>query len=315
MDVVELGYQQCRDLHRRHGTTYFWAAQLLPKHQRPYVHALYGFCRYADEIVDGPGWPSRAARARALAALGADFWQGWETGRSSDPIIAAVVHALGHLGTDPSTVPRFLSSMAMDLTVDHYRTWDDLLGYMDGSAAVIGEMMLPVLAPKDRAACLGPARALGIAFQLTNFLRDVGQDLGRGRVYLPREDMDRYGADPRERQVTPEWAALMRFEIARNRAIYQQADEGIALLGGRAAKCVATARVLYSRILDQVEAAGYNVFSHRARVPASQKLAVALGYLVLPPRWRTTAHTSHRRLGFSASVAPVHRLGQPQGRS
>src|SRR5262249_45627927 len=108
-------------------------------------------------------------------------------------------------------IERFLRSMQMDLDVAHYDTWTDLLDYMDGSAAVIGEMMLPVLQPIDRAAALGPARDLGLSFQLTNFLRDVGEDLARGRVYLPRDELDTFGANPWERAVTPAWRDLMRF--------------------------------------------------------------------------------------------------------
>ena len=126
---------------------------------------------------------------------------------------------------DPDCFRRFLRSMAMDLTVDRYATWDDLCGYMDGSAAVIGEMVLPILEPLDPAAT-EPARTLGVAFQLTNFLRDVGEDLDRGRVYLPQDDLARFGADPWSRRVTPEWEALMRFEIDRARAPLRRGRPG-----------------------------------------------------------------------------------------
>ena len=120
-------------------------------------------------------------------------------------------------------VDRFFGAMAQDLTQSSYETWDDLVAYMEGSAAVIGEMMLPVLKPLSRSA-FEPARSLGFAFQLTNFLRDIGEDLDRGRVYVPQEDLRRFGADPWSRAVTPEWRELMRFEIARNRELYAQAD-------------------------------------------------------------------------------------------
>jgi phytoene synthase len=164
--------------------------------------------------------------------------------------------------------------MAMDLTIDRYDTWDDLCGYMDGSAAVIGEMVLPILEPFDPAA-IAPARTLGVAFQLTNFLRDVGEDLDRGRVYLPQEDLARFGADPWTRRVTPAWESLVRFEIARARALYEEADRGVAMLPDRSARCIAAARVLYSGILDRIEAAGYDVFSTRVTVPAITKVRVA----------------------------------------
>jgi 15-cis-phytoene synthase len=125
-----------------------------------------------------------------------------------------------------------------------------------------------------------PARALGFAFQLTNFLRDVVEDLELGRVYLPQQDLQRFGVDLQARRVTPEWKAFMSFQIARNREIYALADTGIPMLPGRSARCVAAARVLYSQILDRIEAAGYDVFSRRVRVPTWRKATTA-GRVVL----------------------------------
>jgi phytoene synthase len=145
---------------------------------------------------------------------------------------------------------------------------------MDGSAAVIGEMMVPILEPTSPDAFVH-AQELGVAFQLSNFLRDVAEDLDRGRVYIPQEDLRKFGADPWLRKATPEWRDLMAFEIARNRRIYESADRGIAMLPPRSARCIRGARALYSGILDQIEAAGYDVFSRRVRVPTWRKLAVA----------------------------------------
>jgi phytoene synthase len=170
--------------------------------------------------------------------------------------------------------------MTMDLTVGTYATWDDLLVYVDGSAAVIGEMMLPILEPTDYDVALPHARDLGVAFQLTNFLRDIGEDLDRGRQYLPLEDSARFGVDLTERLVTPEFVELMRFEIDRSRALYASADLGIALLPERSAKCVGAARVLYGRILDKIEAQHYDVFASRARVSTREKAAVVARLLL-----------------------------------
>ena len=169
--------------------------------------------------------------------------------------------------------------MAMDLTVDRYDTWDDLLVYMDGSAAVIGEMMLPILEPL-RPEALAHARDLGNAFQLTNFLRDIDEDLDRGRQYVPQEDLRRFGVDLAARRATPEFRALMRFEIERCRELYRSADVGIALLPERSAACIRAARVLYSRILDKIELQDYDVFAGRARVRTIEKAAM-VGRLVL----------------------------------
>jgi 15-cis-phytoene synthase len=272
-------YAECRRLTRRHGTTYYWATQLLPRRQRHHVHALYGFCRHADDIVDELTDRPVSERAAALAALGdrlRSAFAGASVDPSADPVVAAVARTAIERGIDPECFDRFLRSMAMDLTVTRYETWDDLCVYMDGSAAVIGEMMLPILKPLDGAA-VGPARDLGLAFQLTNFLRDVGEDLDRGRVYLPAVDLDRFAAEPCARQVTPAWRDLMRFEIARNRELYDSAGAGLALLPPWSARAIATARTLYARILDEIEANDYDVFARRARVSTARKLAVAAG--------------------------------------
>jgi phytoene/squalene synthetase len=270
--TLERSYAYCRDLNRRHGTTYYWSAFALPAAKRPHVWALYGFCRYADDIVDDLGDAPTEERRAALDGLGDRLFAALDAGRSDEPVLAAVVDTTTRFGIDPQCFLRFLGAMAADLDVAWYETYDDLLGYMDGSAAVIGEMLLPILEPLTPDA-FAPARDLGLAFQLTNFLRDVGEDLGRGRVYLPQEDLARFGADPYRFRVDQSWRDLMRFEIDRNRALYRSADRGIALLPRSSARCIRAARVLYSGILDRIEAADYDVFSERARVPTWRKVA------------------------------------------
>ena len=271
---LQASYARCRRLHRAHGTTYYWATRALPRADQPHVHALYGLCRYADEIVDAPGRGDVAQRAAALDALRERFRQDVGAGRSDHPVLAATVDTVQRLSIDPDLFLRFFASMRMDLTVSTYPTYGALERYMDGSAAVIGELMLPVLRPPDPDAARAGARSLGIAFQLTNFLRDVDEDLGRGRIYLPLDDLERFGADPRRRMADAPWRDLSRFQIARIRAIYREADAGIDLLPARSAKVIRAARVLYSGILDRIEDADHDVFSSRARIATPVKLAV-----------------------------------------
>ncbi len=287
MITLEQSYEHCRQLNKRNGTTYYWSTTVLPRVKRHHVHALYGFCRYADDIVDElspEGQPSIAAdvRAKALEDFGDRFFADLATGDSDDLVLKAMVHTVRAFRIDPECVERFLRSMTMDLTVETYETYEDLLGYMDGSAAVIGEMMLPILEPLDPAA-IAPARELGNAFQLTNFLRDIDEDLDRDRVYVPQEDIRRFGAEDAfaERRATPEFRELLRFEIARTRELYRLADAGIDLLPGRSQRCVRAARILYSRILDEIEAIDLDVFSARARVPTWQKVGIAAKTLAL----------------------------------
>ena len=272
--TLEQSYEHCRQLNKQYGTTYYWSTFALPKVKRHHVWALYGFCRHADDIVDDLGPAPVEVREKALTDLGDRLFADLQAGRSDDLVLKAVVHTIRAFGHDPECFRRFLASMAMDLTVTEYATWDDLLVYMDGSAAVIGEMMLPILEPLDPAA-YGHARDLGNAFQLTNFLRDVAEDLDRGRVYLPQEDLERFGADPHRRVVDDAWRALMAFEIDRARSLYASADLGVGMLPPASARCVAGARTLYSQILDRIEAADYDVFSQRATVPTWRKAATA----------------------------------------
>lgn len=272
--TLEESYARCRTLNRRYGTTYYWSTMLLPRVKRHHVWALYAFCRYADDIVDDLGPVGAAERAHALREFGERFFADERAGGSDDPVLKAVVHTVRAFDMDVECFARFLRSMEMDLTVATYETWDDLLVYMDGSAAVIGEMMLPILEPLEPRATRH-ARDLGNAFQLTNFLRDVVEDLDRGRVYLPQEDLRRFGADPGRRAADGAWRALMRFEIDRCRELYRSADLGIALLPPSSARCVGAARRLYSEILDRIEAMDLDVFAGRARVPTVHKLAVA----------------------------------------
>lgn len=281
---LDAGYAECARLTRAYGTTYYWGTALLPAPRRRHVYAVYALCRLADDIVDADG-----ATTGDVVATGAaldDFRAGFDAALAGEPpnaVLAAIAHTVHETGIDTECFDRFFGAMAMDLSVTAYATWDDLCGYMEGSAAVIGEMMLPVLEPLTPEA-FEPARALGFAFQLTNFLRDVGEDLDRGRVYLPAEDLARFGADPWRRAVDQAWREAMAFEIARNRELYALARTGVPMLPPASARCVGTALDLYSQILDRIEARDYDVFSGRARVPTWRKAVTTAGALLLPRR-------------------------------
>ena len=285
---LDAGYRRCAELTREYGTTYDWGALLLPKSQRKDVYSVYALCRLADDIVDEPdkvqaddaAVPRDGTPAERLAAFRATFFDSLARGTAEQPVMAAIVESINRRGTDPECFERFFDAMASVFTQDTWETWEDLRdGYMEGSAAVIGEMMLPVLEPLTPEA-MGPARALGQAFQLTNFLRDINEDLDRGRVYLPQEDLARHGADPWLRRVTPQWRAMMAEQVARNRELYAEGIRGLDMLPPASRRCVGTALVLYSRILDRIEDADYDVFSGRIRVPNREKLSVAVRAVV-----------------------------------
>ena len=283
---LQSSYEHCRALHRAHGRTYYLATRLLPRWKRRHVHALYGFTRYTDEIVDRLDGTSVADRAQRLSRWTQRVTAALDGAAIVDPILPALLHTIEVFDLDRSDVAAFLRSMQMDLTVTEYPTYDDLLDYMEGSAAVIGTMMLPILGARDLAAAREPARQLGLAFQLTNFIRDVGDDLLRGRIYLPLKDLARFGLTPTELgygRATGPVRELLAFEVARAREHYARAAPGIALLAPSSQACIRTAYRLYGAILDEVVRAGYDVFTRRAIVPTWRRLAVATASLLSPP--------------------------------
>ncbi len=279
-------YERCRELHRRHGRTYYLATRLLPAWKRRHVHALYGFTRFADEIVDGAEEHERAAR---LTSWSERFVAGLYGEPVDDPLLPAVLHTVAVFGLDADDFASFLRSMAMDLTVPSYATYEDLLDYMEGSAAVIGTMMLPILGTSDPQAAREPARQLGLAFQLTNFVRDVAEDLDRGRTYLPDEHLARFGVtrddliEAREqRRSSKKIKDLIRFESTLAQQHYAQAAPGIPLLDRGSQACMRTAYALYGGILTEVAANDYDVFVRRAVVPNRRRAQVALRSLLTP---------------------------------
>jgi 15-cis-phytoene synthase len=277
--TLSAAYERCRQLHARYGRTYYLATLLLPRWKRRHVHALYGFTRYADEIVDDLSTTlDRAGQAAALGAWGRRFFAGLRGAPVDDPVLPAVLHTVRAFDLDVGDFERFLASMAMDLGTDGYRTYQDLCGYMEGSAAVIGTMLAPVLESSDPPAARAHARQLGLAFQLTNFIRDIAEDYQRGRVYLPAEDLERFGvrrADLAAARTSPAVQGLLAFEVGRARAHYQAAEPGIELLAPSSRPCIRVAFDLYAGILTEVERAGYQVLDRRVRVPRHRRLGVA----------------------------------------
>jgi phytoene synthase len=278
---LRASYEACRRLNAAHGRTYYLATLLLPPAKRPYVHALYGFARYADEIVDdlsstlGP-----AEKADRLLGWSASVRHDLERGGSDHPVTRALVDTVRRWDIDPEHIAAFLRAMRMDLSVTEYRTFDDLGRYVHGSAAVIGLQMLPILEhPGVPREVVAPYAAdLGVAFQLANFIRDVGEDLRRGRIYLPMEDLTIFGVDRARLErgvVDAPIRRLLAFEVARCRELYRAAWPGIRLLHPTSRDCMTTAFRLYRGILDAVEQADYQVLDRRVAVGMPRRASVA----------------------------------------
>jgi phytoene synthase len=275
---LRASYEECKRLNALHGKTYYLATLLLPKAKRPFVHALYGFARYADEIVDDLASElSIEEKSAVLSNWGNGVLADLKKGTSEDHVGRALIDTVKRFDIPHEHFEAFLHSMTMDLTVQEYETYEDLLEYVYGSAAVIGLEMVPILGPLHKDA-FDAAKKLGIAFQLANFIRDVDEDLDRGRVYLPIKELAQFGVTREmleERVLTPEITEALKFQIARVRQLQAEAAPGIAMLEATSRPCIQAASTLYCGIVDEVEKIGYDIFNHRAKTSATRRIRVA----------------------------------------
>jgi phytoene synthase len=275
---LRASYEECKRLNALHGKTYYLATLLLPKAKRPFVHALYGFARYADEIVDDlASTLTDAEKAAELKTWGDGVLSGLKSGDSNDQVGRALIDTVNRFAIPHEHFVAFLHSMTMDLTVTEYANYEALMEYVYGSAAVIGLEMVPILGALSQGA-YEPAEKLGIAFQLANFIRDVGEDLDRGRVYLPQDELAQFGVD-REmleaRKLTPQITAALKFQIERVRQLQREATPGILQLEPASRPCIEAASELYCGIVDEVEAIGYDIFNKRAKTSTGRRMRVA----------------------------------------
>ncbi|WP_433598630.1 phytoene/squalene synthase family protein [Nocardia sp. CA-135953] len=285
-------YRVCRAIAAEHGRTYFLATRLLSATRRPAVHALYAFARMVDDIVDHPTHDAEHGPAGELDLVEKQLRVALEqatppTDRRAQ-VLAALADTIQRYDIAPQHFWIFLDSMRMDVPGTahfraHYATMTELRDYMRGSAAAIGLQLLPVLGTVVPVAEAEPAAAaLGEAFQLTNFLRDIAEDLDRGRIYLPTDELAAYGVDAdllvhchRIGHTDQRVRRALAHLIAINRDLYRFANPGIDLLDPRVRPAIRTASTLYSGILDEIEHSDYAVFARRAAVPRRRRLRVA----------------------------------------
>jgi phytoene synthase len=271
---VDEGYRTCREITRFHSKTFYLSSLFLGASQRRAVWAVYAFCRTADDIVD------RVAPAQARL----DAIEAWERGlldaydgRARDPIYVALADAAQRFGIPIGPALDLLRGARLDVAVRRYDSDEQLREYCYLVASTVGLLVMPVLGTLSSEA-VGYAVALGRAMQMTNILRDVGEDARMDRIYLPREDLRRFGCTEAAilgGVLDEPFAALMRFRIERVRAMYREAEPGIAMLAPGSRYTVRLALRLYRGILDRIEANRYDVFTRRAYVPLRSKLAAA----------------------------------------
>jgi phytoene synthase len=279
----------CAQITRRYSRSFALAASLLPPAKRRAVQALYAFCRVSDELADSAearAQPGRAAqalaawRAYALApAVAGPPPAGWPGVAPAEAWAAALAFgaARARYAIPVRYAHQLIAGITRDLRPSPCATFRDMAAYAYAVAGTVGLMSVPILGAVGPAG--RPAAQLGMALQLTNILRDVGEDAAAGRIYLPQAELRAFGlapADVAAGRLTDRWRDFMRFQIVRVRALYARARPGIACLHPSGRLAVHLAAALYAGILADIEAHDYDVFSRRAHVSGWQKVRVVV---------------------------------------
>ena len=271
---------ESKAIHRRTGTTFYVATRLLPERVRHATYVLYAFFRVADEIVDDPNGPPPAEQRAQLARLR----EGALGGSTDDSVVAAFSDLREQYGIPDAAVEEFVDAMVADIDTDSYGTHDELDEYMGGSAAAVGEMMTAVMQPDSPEIAQPHARTLGEAFQLTNFLRDVREDVvERDRIYLPQEALDEHGVSERQIkrfEMDDDFVALMRSELERTEKRYREGVAGIKYLPDDCQLPVLLAAVLYADHHRLIRDRGYDTLSTTPELSSARKLS-----LLVRTRW------------------------------
>ncbi len=273
------GFEQCREITRHYGTSFYFATQFFPKEVRNAIYAVYAFARIPDEIVDDPHCNDHDEAVRKLDQWRTKWRLAMAANSSTDPVMNAIVKTFKRYDIEQEIGEAFLRSMFMDEEKFTYENYSELEGYMYGSAGVIGLMVTKIVGYSTEDA-YQYAIKLGYAFQLTNFLRDIEEDYrDLGRVYMPQDELRLFGLtnDDIAGQIRDDrFVEFMKFQIKRNRELYREALPGISLLNWRGRLAVKISYVLYKAILTEIERANYNVYAGRVRTNRQQKILLSL---------------------------------------
>lgn len=277
--TLDEAYRICIHITRANSRSFFLSSQFLPAEKRRAIRALYAFCRTSDDLVDKLSSEAERSLARWVALVHAP------QPPSDDPVLLAWNDTATRYSVPQTLTDELLAGVAMDLSVNRYATFDDLWLYCYRVASVVGLISMQIIG--HRSGATPYAVSLGVALQLTNILRDVGEDAARGRIYLPQEDLDRFDLcdeDILQGRCNPRFHMLMQFEIERAHALYEEAWPGIALLSEDSRFAVGAAAEVYRSILSKIVVNRYDVFSQRAHLSSSEKLRV------LPSVWGKLRH-------------------------
>lgn len=300
---LRAAYAYCRKIIHTSAKTFYLAARFLPYEKQRSIFAIYALCRYLDNLVDEQEEeaPESGNRVEQIAELLSEWEHNVQRTYKGEQLTHPVLYAFSDVLKRyqiPVDLPlQLIEGMSMDLVRNRYETFDELYDYAYKVASVVGLMVCEVFGYEDDTA-RKHAVDLGIAMQLTNILRDVGEDLQRDRIYLPAEELETYNiteSDLKNQRVSREFVSLMKFQIERARAYYRSSDNGIAMLNGDSRMPVYLARYNYARILDRIEETQYQVFTYRAHLTFTQKLSI------LPKAWWQTRFSRPRK-SFKNSV-------------
>jgi phytoene synthase len=296
----------CAALTRKHARTFAFASTFLPRRKQRGTFALYAFCRRADDLVDRVEADRSARHARAdLAQYRADLAEAL-AGDSGDPAFRELAWTVQEFGVPTAVLKELLDGIERDLTPPCYRTWDELRCYAEGVASSVGEMLVHVFGvaqPSGAPGAVRFARTLGVAMQLTNILRDVGEDARRGRCYLPHDDLASFGLTPEAvlagemNPRDPSWHRFVKFQIARARELYREGARGIELLSADSRRCTWICAAGYAAILGAVERNEFDTFTMRAHVSRWDQVRLVLGTFGVPNAIVPPQPSSHTAAG------------------
>lgn len=283
---LEQSYAYCSEVTKHHSKTFFLASSLLPLHKRKAARALYAFCRVSDDLVD-------CGTHDLMEAL--ELWRErslHDHVEDKDQVLNAWSNTRKFYRIPKYYGEQLIQGVAQDLVKVRYDNFDELARYCYGVACTVGLMSMYIIGFKDESAFQYAIR-LGVALQMTNILRDVGEDWGKGRLYLPQDELEKFGISEEDIEngiVTDRWREFMRFQINRNRQLYQDSLPGIALLNKDGRFSIGAAGEMYQLILDEIEKNDYDVFNKRASVKASKKLRL------LPSIWYRSTLNRYSKL-------------------
>jgi phytoene synthase len=275
--ALQKAYNKCAAITAEHSKSFYLASGFLPEEKRAAVRALYAFCRTVDDIVDRPSDVERY--------LDLNYWRGQVQTAAvtqDNPVAAAWSDTLLRYHIPRHYALQLIDGVARDLSQARYASFEDLSTYCYGVASTVGLMSMYIVGFNSSEA-VSYAIKLGVALQMTNILRDVGEDFRNKRVYLPQDEMNAFGIHETDLQfgnVTEQWREFMRFQIARTRKLYAESSPGIKMLEREGQTAIAAAARIYSGILDVIETNNYDVFSRRASLSAWGKVS-----RILPLLW------------------------------